>query len=223
MVAGGLLAGCAQEPAEPAPTPTTPAPAPTTPAPEPAPTEAAWERFVDPRTPGSFEIPPGWSVVESEESEPEHELLKFDLLDSAGTKQLTYARKVMGLGGGCAGMSHTVTELETTPFEIPGYVANTGDYAPEISPSFTFTVLEDAGRPGLYGTLAVRDGLPATECFFYNMVRTEDALVSFADTLKVTAYDAPRQFATMDEARNYMATEEDATLKRVLLSLRLDG
>lgn len=225
ICAGGVLTACAPEAAPEKPqTTASPKPSPSAePEPAPTPTQEVWERFADPRTPGSFEIPPGWTVGESEESEPEHEIYRFELRDGSGDVQLTYARKVMGLGGGCSGMSQTVTELEVEPFELPGYVAHPGDYAPDISPSFTFTVIEDAQRPGFYGTLAVRDGAPATDCFYYNLVRTESALVSFADTLKVTAYDAPHYFETMDEARAYMATEEYATLKRVLLSLRLDG
>ncbi|WP_153006627.1 hypothetical protein [Leucobacter sp. G161] len=215
LVAGALLTACAAESAPPKP------PVTSTPAPEP--TAEAWARFGDPRTPGSFEVPSGWSVVESDESEPEHEIFRFDLLDESGTTQLRFARKVMGLGGGCADLAQQFTELEVLPIEVPGYVAATGDYAPSIAPSFTFTVLQDADDPGLHGTLGIRDSEPVTDCFYYNLVRTETALVSFADTLKVTAYDAPRHFATIAEARAYMDTEQYATLKRVLLSFRLDG
>lgn len=118
LAAAMLLSACAPSP-EPTPKPTTSTPAPK-PSPEPTaePTpepEAQWERFSDPRTVGSFEVAPGWRVVESERSEPEHEIFVFDVFDEAGELQLRYARKVMGLGGGCGGDENGPDETSFSP------------------------------------------------------------------------------------------------------------
>ena len=230
-----LFSACAPSP-EPGPTPTTskpspkPSPEPTEePAPEP---EAQWERFSDPRTVGSFEVAPGWSVVESERSEPEHEIYLFDVVDEEGDLQLTYARKVMGLGGGCGGDASgpdessflTVTELESVPVEIPGYVRY-GDALPGTTPTqFTYRAIENAHAEGVFATMAVSDtSLGAPYCFYYNLLQTESALVRFADTLQVSISDATKHFGSMDEARAFMQTEDYAKAKRMLLSLRLDA
>lgn len=230
VLAGGLLAGCAPEPVDPPPTvPASPSPTATpspTPAPEPEPTAAAWERFADPRTPGSFEIPPGWSVVESEESEPEHEIFKFDLLDAAGTKQLTYARKVMGLGGGCGGGPNSylvTTELDAQPLEVPGYVPTSDPFPGVVPPQFSYRVFETVHEPGVFATVALSDTTPTESCFYYNLLMGDTGYVQFADTLQVSVSDAVKHFDSADEARAYMDTDEYATLKRVLLSFRLDS
>lgn len=234
LAAALLLSACAPSP-EPTPEPTTSKPAPkpspeptTAPAPEP---EAQWERFSDSRTVGSFEVAPGWRVVESEESEPEHELFRFDIVDEDGDLQLRYARKVMGLGGGCGGDGSgpdetsflTVTDLETVPVEIPGYVRH-GDPVPGTTPTqFTYRAIENSHAEGVFATMAVSDtSLGAPYCFYYNLLQTESAYVSFADTLQVSISDATKHFDTMDEARAFMQTEDYENAKRMLLSLRLD-
>lgn len=235
LAAALLLSACAPSP-EPAPKPTTSKPAPK-PSPEPTaePTpepEAEWERFSDPRTVGSFEVAPGWRVVESERSEPEHEIFVFDVFDEAGELQLRYARKVMGLGGGCGGDATgpdetsflTVTDLEAVPVEIPGYVRYSGALPGTTPTQFTYRALESAHADGVFATMAVSDtSLGASYCFYYNLVQTESALVQFADTLKVSVGDATKHFGTMDEARAFMQTEDYEKAKRMLLSLRLDG
>ena len=223
-----MLAGCAPEQApetpqataSPKPTPSAERP------PDPAPDEEAWERFADPRTPGSFEIPPGWTVSESEYSEPEYELYRFELRDVEGETQLTYARKVMGLGGGCGDDPEsylTVTELDATPVAIPGYVPNAESRPNAIAPQFSYRAIESALEPGVFATLALSDTGPGEYCFYYNVLTTDSALVLFADTLQASTSDAVRHFDTMEAARAYMETEEYTTLKRVLLSFRLDG
>ena len=235
LAAALLLSACAPSP-EPTPEPTTSKPAPkpspdptAEPAPEP---EAQWERFSDPRTIGSFEVAPGRSVVESERSEPEHEIFVFDVFDETGELQLRYARKVMGLGGGCGGDENgpdetsflTVTDLEVVPVEIPGYVRYSGALPGTTPTQFTYRALESAHADGVFATMAVSDtSLGAPYCFYYNLVQTESALVQFADTLQVSISDAPKHFDTMDEARAFMQTEDYEKAKRMLLSLRLDG
>lgn len=235
LAAALLLSACAPSP-EPAPKPTTSKPAPK-PSPEPtaAPTpesEAEWERFSDPRTVGSFEVAPGWRVVESERSEPQHEIFVFDILDEAGELQLRYARKVMGLGGGCGGDATgpdetsflTVTELEAVPVTIPGYVMR-GEAQQGTTPTqFSYRAIESPHAEGVFATMAVSDtSLGAPYCFYYNLLQTETALVGFADTLQVSISDATKHFGTMDEARAFMQTEDYEKAKRMLLSLRLDG
>lgn len=229
VLAGGLLAGCAPKPVDPPPTtPAAPAkPSPTTaPSASPDPEPQQWERFADPRTPGSFEIPPGWSVVESEESEPEHEILKFDMLDAAGAKQLTYARKVMGLGGGCGDDSSydlVTSELDAQPLDVPGYVPSSDPLPGTVPPQFSYRVFETAHEPGVFATVALSDTTPGERCFYYNLLMTDTGYVQFADTLQVSVSDAAKHFDSVEEARAYMNTDEYATLKRVLLSFRLDG
>lgn len=227
IVSAALLAACSTAPPTPlTPTPTAaPAPKPA-PKPAPEPIEPPWQRFSDPRTPGSFDVPPGWSVIEPGTSEPEYEIFQFVLLDEAGQPQLTYARKVMGLGGDCgydASYDLVTTDLDTEPVQIEGYVPEEASMLPLSAPEFSYRAVENVREPGVFATIALSDTAPGEGCFYYNLLHTASALVRFADTLQVSVSDAVKHFDTLAEARAYMDTDEYQLVKRVLLSFRLDG
>ncbi|WP_125098137.1 hypothetical protein [Leucobacter chromiireducens] len=224
----GLLAGCAPEPAPPAPT-AEPTPAPTTSAePDPEPTEDAWTRFSDPRMPHSFELPPGWTVSELVGDGQPGETndlgaYQFGIFDPDGTRQLYFASRVQGLGGACAHLQQTEFEvLDNAQLEIPGYVpAQDGNVALFSPPEVVFR----AGQltEGVVASLGLADSHPPASCMYYNVLHTDSGLMAFADRLQVDTFapEEQRLFATMDEARAYTETEEYRVLVRILSSLRI--
>ncbi|WP_449283872.1 hypothetical protein [Leucobacter sp.] len=220
---------CAPEPGPPPTTATpspTPTPDPTTPAPTPEPTEEPWERFSDPRFPQSFEVPPDWEVREIPSEYAAEDQYQLEVLDAAGAVRLHLLTGVQGLGGACTDALPvlTIEELDSEALELPGY-APPADAAPveSVPPRFVFRAAQLADR--VVTSLSVSDDAPAPSCMYYNLLRVQEGPMAFADAVQVDGSEAnpapPRTFASMDEARAFMGTEEYTTLKRVLLSLRL--
>lgn len=213
----GLFSDLSPKASTPTPTATQePTPKPTE---EPAPAEEPWERFADPRLEYTFELPPGWSAELAFE-DPEYSVAGFDLVDESGATQLHFAQRVMGLGGGCTDTpSLPITELDSVPFDLAGYVAESADTSPAtlVQPRFVYRVLElDSG---VVGSVAVIDDEAEEYCFYYNLLHTDKGLMSFADTLQFGHHEPPHVFGSLAEAQAFMQTDEYRTLKRVLLSL----
>lgn len=227
----GLLVGCTAQPAPKDP-PSTTSPAdsaePSTTssvAPE-EPTPVPWERFSDPRTPGSFEVPPGWEVREVGTASPEQDLVSFGLFDEFGTRQLSYIRAVSGLGGACGPVAELdVREVDTEPFSGEGYVhQSTGPFAGDTVAQFSYRVVPEEFGTGAWGTLALSDSGPNGSCFYYNLLNDERGRIMFSDRLQVDRTgggESGRYFASLDEAHAFVDTELYANLKRALLSFEL--
>lgn len=215
------LAGCAAETTDPDPEPAIHPTATAEPEskPKPKPVEQSWDRFSHPSLDFTFELPPDWSAELAYE-EPEYGVANFDLIDKTGAVQLQFAQRVMGLGGGCTDTPHLpITELDSKPFDLPGY-APEADIHSSITltpPRFVYRVLEL--DTGVVGSLAVIDEQPEDHCFYYNLLHTDEGLMSFADTMHFGPDEPPRIFSSRSEAEAYMQTDEYGTLKRMLLSV----
>lgn len=223
MCAGGMLAGCAPEPApEKPPTTASPevAPEPET-TPEPAPAEQPWERFTDDRMPYSFEVPPGWTVAELG-GDPGSGVFQFGVVNPDGEQLLTFANRVQGLGGACEGLpALTIDEVDSRPVALPGYVAASASPAPLVDPRVVYRV--SAVEGGAITALSLSNDKPIDACMYYNLMHTEQGLVMFASQLQVDSYDPAAQhgfFPSVEEARAYAETPEYAQLVRVLSSFR---
>lgn len=213
--------GCAPEPESPSVAPTTSAPpATTTPTPAP-PTEDPWVRFVDDRMVYSFETPPGWTVEEVPSAYTPEELLQYVIRDPDGAEQLYFSSAVIGLGGSCESLPALgLEELDVVPAEIPGYVpAADTSFTPLVPPRVVFRAAET--ESGVIGSIALDDSQPIDACFIYNLLHPAAGPMTFADSTQVSANFPPRTFASMDEARAFVDTEEYATLQRILRSLRI--
>ncbi|WP_336992268.1 hypothetical protein [Leucobacter sp. VD1] len=147
--------------------------------------------------------------------------LAFSLLDMQGHAQLSYSPQVSGLGGACTPELPVlaIEELDQEPLESSTELDPSGT-APV---SFVYRASQLADR--VVTSLSISNQQPQRSCMYYNLVQLPDGMMAFADTLQIdSAEPGPnpaRTFATMDEARAFMKTEEYATLKRVLLSFRL--
>lgn len=193
-----------------------------TPTVTPAPTEALWERFSDERMDYSFETPPGWTVEELPTSYTSEGIVQLAILDPAGARQLYFSSGVTGLGGACGTTPPIVIEeLDDVSVDIPGYAPMADPLTPLGPPRITFRAFES--EQGVIASLALTDEQPVESCFFFNLLHPGAGMMVFADALQVSADAPPRTFASMDEARAFVETEEYATLHRILSSLRIAG
>lgn len=223
---------CAPEPQETAETPrptatseapSSPTPAPT-PAPAPTPTEEPWERFSDPRFPQSFEVPSDWTVQERGSAYSDTGLSQFELLDAAGERRLYFSSDVQGLGGACGALpALAVEELDSEPLDLPGYAPPASSDVELVAPRFVYRASQLDDR--VVASLSVSNDVPIDSCVYYNLLHLESGAMVFADIMQVDSAPPgptpPRTFASMVEAEAFMDSDEYATLKRVLLSLRL--
>ena len=213
--------GCAPSAEPPTTSEPTATTAPTeTPTVTPAPTEAPWERFSDERMNYSFETPPGWTVEELPTSYESEGIVQLAILDPSGARQLYFSSGVVGLGGACGTTPPIVIEeLDEVSVDIPGYVPMADPINPLVPPRVVFRAFES--EQGVIASLALTDEQPVESCFFFNLLHPEAGMMVFADALQVSADAPPRTFASMDEARAFVETEEYATLQRILSSLQI--
>lgn len=198
------------------PTPTeTPTPTPTeTPAPKP------WHRFTDDRMPYSFDVPPGWTVVEQPAAGAKSGYLQFLVNDDQGNRQLYFSNMVSGLGGTCENApTLLVEELDTQAATIPGYTPLASAPVSLGAPRFVYRAMQT--HAGVVASLALTDEQMPPACFLYNLLNPAAGTMAFADALQVSAEYPPHLFASMDEAKAYVQTDDYQTLKRILLSLRV--
>lgn len=217
------VAGCSTAPApdpEPTAKPTTTAAPTATPTPDPTPTVDAWDRFTDTRVPYSFDTPPGWSVTEHPSPNGDQGVYQFSVDDLTGTPRLYLSSQVVGLGGRCGDTPPlAIEQLAAESAAIPGYTPPTNSAAKLVSPQFVYRAMQT--DRGVMTSLALSDEAPGETCFFYNLLHPAAGTMSFADAMQVSAEYPPRVFATMDEAKAYMQSDEYQTLKRILLSLQI--
>ena len=185
-----------------------------------APAAAAWERYSNPSARLSFDLPPGWTVIEKK-ADGATPSVQLDVANEQGIRiaGLEHANSG-GLGGACGPAPVPLLTLDSGPVDTP-YRAS----APAGAPEFSFRVLDGTGS-GLKvrGSLGLSQADPQliTSCMYYNMVSTPVATLSFATQFQVTLSDTQGlAFDSVDEAKAYMATEEYVQLKRMFMSLSL--
>lgn len=228
------LAGCAgssapdptpsAKPTTAKPTTTAPPPQTSTPTPTPTPTQTPvpeqWHRFTESRIAQSFEVPPGWTVVEQSSANAESGIVQFRVNDAQGKQQLYFASSVSGLGGSCGNApALVVEELDAEPTTIPGYAPLANPPATLTAPRFVYRAIQTG--QGVVASLALTDEQLPPACFQYNLLNPAAGTMVFADAVQVSAEYPPHLFASMDEAKAYMQTDEYQTLKRILRSLRI--
>ncbi|QIM19436.1 hypothetical protein G7066_14205 [Leucobacter coleopterorum] len=236
LVVVGLLAGvagCATVPdPEPSAKPTTtakstaspsPTPAPTvTPTPTPTSTPDLWQRFIDARMPYSFEVPPGWAVVEQPSPYGNQGPLQFLVNDGQGKQQLVFSSQASGFGGRCGDAAPlNVQEMDAEPATIPGYTLTSRTIKNLTSPQFVYRAMQT--DKGVVASLGLSDEGITDSCAFYNLLHPGETTISFADATQVSAENPPHLFASTDEAKSFAQSDEYKTLKRILLSLQIAG
>ncbi|MEV8338810.1 hypothetical protein [Leucobacter sp. NPDC077196] len=233
-----LLTGCATEPStapgatsapstsDPSATPTeTPEPTPTSePTPEP------WERAGDAAGPVSFELPPGWSLVRLPSANDDMGFFQAQVVDPEGAAQLYFSNQVTGLGGACATDMATlrIEELDSEPVEIAGFVPEPTDEAGAPTTDARFVYRVSNLGDGAVASLSLANFTPRDSCMYYNRLlggtgATPSNSVVAADWMQVDSTSSGRVFASRAEAEAFMQTEEYATLKRILMSMRLQA
>lgn len=183
--------------------------------PEPEPEPVLWERFIDERLGYSFEVPEDWTV-ELQYEEPQNDFFAYEIYDELGARQLVYYSVVYDTGEAC---SDTSIEIEVTEF----------DSTPIFEDSdvrFVYRIAHDENFPYV-GSLAITSGFDdhGGSCVMNNISYGEGPAV-FADSLRINfvnpEHGFDRDFSTQEKAEAFMETEEYATLKRILVSLRAE-
>ncbi len=239
-----LLTGCATEPStapgatstpstsDPSATPTetsepAPTPKPTTP---PEPTPEPWDRAGDAAGPVSFELPTGWSLVRLPSAYDEIGFFQAQIVDPDGAAQLYFSNRVTGLGGACTPEMATlhIEELDAEPVEIAGFVPEPTDEAGAPTTDARFVYRVSNLGDGAVASLSLANFTPRDSCMYYNRLlggtgATPSNSVVAADWMQVDSTSSGRVFASRAEAEAFMQTEEYATLKRILMSMRLQA
>ena len=193
---------------------------PITPSEPAAPSAAEWERYSNPSARLSFDLPPGWTVIEKK-VDGATPSVQLDVANEQGIRiaGLEHANSG-GLGGACGPEPVPLLTLDSGSVDIP-YRASARPGAPE----FSFRVLDGTGIGSkVRGSLGLNQPDPQQlqSCMYYNMVSSPVATLSFATQFQVNLSDTKGlAFDSVDEAKAYMATDEYAQLKRMFTSLSL--
>lgn len=227
LVSAAVLAGCARAP-DPGPDipPGITAPPPTpvaspVPAPEPSvesalPAEIAgvdtsgWQQIPVPSGTATFRIPADWSVAETAGG--------LDVLRADGERQLGYAEGVSAGDGRCVDASGTAVAWRTVALDRQDV-----SIAGATGVAFGAAALQLGDQWVMSLGLRPAEAAQRPQCPIVNAVETASGLVSFGSEVDVTGSGpgAPWQVASAAAAEAYLATEEYATLRAVLMSLEL--
>jgi len=189
----------------------------------------AWIPYHESTGQATFEIKPGWAVVESPHTIDGHAYNSLEVRNgnnqAIAELDLVYDRAA----GGCE-VPKPFRILDSVALDIPQKEAKVQEYSgykgSALGPSrFTFSIIEG---DKVYGTVALSEeqaeaGTPV--CAFLNgIVAPEDIPpVYFGDVemLRADGSNAPLVFGSVTEAKAYMQTPEYQDLKRMLISLSL--
>ena len=195
-------------------------------APEEGEEGSAWTVFEEPTAPVSFEIPADWEVVRTPTDYDVSEgLVQLEIRDEEGAGRLYFSNRAQGLGGACSPEIPvlTTTELDSTPIDVPGYLAPDPATMPvEVEgPRFVFRISEAENL--VIGSLAVtNEPRPADSCMFYNVLRNGADAAFFTTAPQIDGLGQQGlKFASRAEAEAFVESEDYETLKRMLLSLDL--
>ena len=227
LVSAAVLAGCARAP-DPGPDipPGITAPPPTpvaspVPAPEPSvesalPAEIAgvdtsgWQQIPVPSGTATFRIPADWSVAETAGG--------LDVLRADGERQLGYAEGVSAGDGRCVDASGTAVAWRTVALDRQDV-----SIAGATGVAFGAAALQLGDQWVMSLGLRPAEAAQRPQCPIVNAFETASGLVSFGSEVIATGSGpgAPWQVASAAAAEEYLATEEYATLRAVLMSLEL--
>jgi hypothetical protein len=210
LLLASALTGCGATSAPPEPSSE-----PTSAVASPDATPLAWVDYTVPSELASFHLPADWTVEIVGD-------IEVALLDPQGTRQITYIEQIGGIGGpNCAS---PVPFQVLDAYELPLAVEFT-DPVWGVTPQIAFQIMEDgSGYLGTIGTTDSLAGLDGMTCGFMNVIGSP-VLGTFTFATEFQAapgYDAegtPLEFASDEEAVDYMATDEYATLIRILTSI----
>jgi hypothetical protein len=185
-----------------------------------SPPAAEWERYSNPGARLSFDLPPGWTVIEKK-VDGATPFVQLEVRNQQGLRIAALDHVTPGgLGGACGPEPVPFLTLDSEPVDIP-YNKSVAAGAPE----FSFRVLDGTGiglkvRASL--GLNQPDPQMVESCMYYNTVSSPVGTLDFATQVQVTLTDTQGlAFDSVDEAKAYTATEEYSQLKRMFMSLTL--
>lgn len=182
--------------------------------------ETVWKKHTSANGLGSFDYPDTWTVTSREGGR------YTDVTDEAGRVLLTLGfnqtRNRPNLISPCT----PYTVLDSAAMAFPS--DRQGERA--IAPQFIFRVwdVSQFGQPAVpfVGNLGIADeswGVGGTTCDPQNVVSGLASGEYFFAQNYNTGGEPDLKFQSMDEARQYMESAEFATLKRVVMSLKING
>lgn len=185
----------------------------------PEPTEEPWQLIEDDRFNQTFKIPPDWSVVENGATDFENDgvidYVSLNVLDASGTKVLEFASGPFQGGGTCSGDNVAdIIELDSVPVDAPGYVPS--DYS-NTELHAAFRAAEWNGR--VVTSYALSDRRVEPSCMFTGDLYDEQPATFSTGWMIGMDASSLLSFDSMDEAKEYMKTEEHQDTMRVLESL----
>jgi hypothetical protein len=228
--AGTVVPAPAESTLPPTATPTASRTATATPAaslrPTPTPTAAAvtWTTFTDATGQATFEHPLGWTVSQEPQTIDGGEYNIVEVRNPAGRTMSTLRLLYDAAGGPVCPVPKPYQTLDSVAVDIPQKAAKLREH-PQGPSAFVFRIIQG---DQVYGSMALADGdlaAPPTTCGLYNGILGPDNVpfAQFGDTSWLTAdgKGAPLTFASIDEAKAYMGTQEYRDVKRMLISLAL--
>ncbi|WP_104175446.1 hypothetical protein [Arthrobacter sp. Y81] len=182
--------------------------------------QVEWKSYTSGNGLGTFEYPDNWTVAGRENGR------YSDVVNASGRTLLTLGfnqtRNMPNLISPCP----PFTVLDSAPMSFPSN--RQGGRA--IPPQFIFRVWDVTSIAGdsapFAANLGIADeswGVDGTTCDPQNVVRGLPSGEYFFAQNYNTGAASDLKFYSMDEARAYMETEEFKTLKRIVMSLKING
>ena len=190
--------------------------------------QVEWKSYTSGNGLGTFEYPDNWTVAGRENGR------YSDVVNASGRTLLTLGfnqtRNTPNLISPCT----PFTVLDSAPMSFPS--TRQGERA--IPPQFIFRVWDISAAVGSYNgsnglneapfaaNLGIADeswGVDGTTCDPQNVVSSLPSGEYFFAQNYNTGAASDLKFNSMDEARAYMETEEFKTLKRIVMSLKING
>jgi hypothetical protein len=187
---------------------------------QPVQNQPVWQNYTSANGLGSFDYPDNWKVASREGGR------YTDVTDESGRVLLTLGfnqtRNRPNIISPCTAFTVLDSAAMTFPSDRQGGRA--------IDPQFIFRVwdVSQLGQPAVpfVGNLGIADeswGVDGTTCDPQNVVSGLPSGEYFFAQNYNTGDASDLKFQSMDEARRYMETAEFATLKRIVMSLKING
>ena len=187
---------------------------------QPVQKQPVWQNYTSANGLGSFDYPDNWQVASREGGR------YTDVKDESGRVLLTLGfnqtRNRPNLISPCTAFTVLDSAAMTFPSDRQGGRA--------INPQFIFRVwdVSQLGQPAVpfVGNLGIADeswGVDGTTCDPQNVVSGLPSGEYFFAQNYNTGDASDLKFQSLEEARRYMETAEFATLKRIVMSLKING
>lgn len=169
----------------------------------------------------SFNLPLGWTAEDVPVGTPEYPASGIRVTDETGKVVANFQHGAAGgLGGACPDEKYRMAELDSATTSL------NAQWAMSAGVRFSYRVLDQTsvGKGISYqvGLVDKDSGQVQDTCLMYTVVTgTPKGILSFADRA-VQGAGEPR-FASMAEARAYMATPEYRKLKGMVRSLQINS